>query len=144
MVGMKSRRWIVAAFLAAGLLSLPFGCAKKTPVAAQESLADQSAVISRCDVPIVSIDGQPSSGPLYKARLEPGPHVLMVEYPTLLTLYHCTFEVVFDAGQKYEIIERPDRYPVFLNRIKKGRLLTTRLEKFPPRECTKIKEHDDF
>jgi hypothetical protein len=119
------------------------GCAKKTPVAAQGSFGDQRAVISRSDLPIVSIDGRPSSGPLYEVSLEPGPHVLIAEYPTLLTLYHCTFEVVLEAGQTYEIIERSDRYPVFLNRLKKGTFFTTRLEKFPPRECMKIKKHDD-
>lgn len=138
MIWMKSSRWIFPALLAAGLLLLHFGCARKSPVAKQEPFDRQGALISRLDVPIVSIDGQASAGPLSEVRLEPGFHELIVKYPTLLAIYHCTFEAVFDAGQTYEIIERSDRYPVFLNRIKKGTLLTTRLEKIPPRECTKI------
>ena len=143
MVWIYTIRLILAGFFIAGLLLLPCGCAKKAPVGTHESFAGQPAVISRCDVPIVSIDGRPASEPLYQVSLEPGRHVLIVTYPTLLALYHCTFEVAFEAGQTYEIIERSDRYPVFLNRLKKGTLVTTRLEKFPPRECTKIKSRDD-
>lgn len=143
MVYKNTTRILFWGCLAAGLLFLICACAKNKPGAAQEPVADQFAVISRCAVPIISIDGQPLSVPLYKASLEAGYHVLIVEYPTLLARYHCTFEVVFEAEQKYEIIERSDRYPVFLNRIKKSTLFTTRLEKFPPRECTKIKALDD-
>ena len=136
---MKTKQRILAVSLTAGLLSMLCGCAKKVPGKIQEPIVDQPAVISRCDVPIVSIDGRPSSEPLYMLSLEPSPHVLVAEYPTLLALYHCTFEVALEAGQTYEIVERSDQYPVFLNRIRKGRFFTTRLEKFPPRECTKIK-----
>ena len=136
---MKIARRIVAGLLTAGLLVIVGSCAQNVPINAKESIAGQPAVISRCDVPIVSVDGQPSSEPIYELSLEPGPHVLVAEYPTLLAPYHCTFEVALEAGQIYEIVERPDQYPVFLNRIKKGRVFTTRLEKFPPRECIKIK-----
>ncbi len=73
----------------------------------------------------------------YEVSLEPGRHILIVEYPTLLAIYHCTFEVDFEAGQTYEITDRSDRHPVFLNRLKRGTLFTTRLDKFPPQECTK-------
>ena len=130
-------------FILAGLLLLLCGCAKKAPVGTHESFASQHAFISKCDAPIVSIDGRPTAAPLYEVSLEPGRHVLTVEYPTLLSLYHCTFEVNFEAGEKYEIVDRSDRYPVFLNRLEKGTLFTTRVEKIPPCECTKIKSRDD-
>ena len=140
---MKIARRKFAGILTAGLLLILGGCVQKVPVNAKESIADQPAVISRCDVPIVSVDGRPSTEPIYELSLEPGSHVLVAEYPTLLALYHCTFEVALEAGEIYEVVERPDQYPVFLNRIKKGRFFTTRLEKFPPQECTKIKRRDD-
>ena len=79
-------------------------------------------------------------------RLGPGSHVLVVWYPTVVANYRCTFEVEFEAGQSYEIIERSDRFPVFLNRMEEGilfSLLSRRVERFPPRECTKIKEADE-
>ena len=140
---MKTIRFILAGFFIAGLMLLPNGCAKKAPVGTHDSFAVQPAAILKCDAPIVSIDGQPASEPLYEVSLEPGRHVLIVEYPTLLAIYRCTFEVAFEAGQTYEITDRSDRHPVFLNRLKRGTLFTTRLEKFPPRECTKIKIRDD-
>ena len=137
MCWMKIIRLLLAGFFIAGLMLLPNGCTKKAPIGTHESFAVQPVAILKCDAPIVSIDGQPTAAPIYDVSLEPGRHVLIVEYPTLLTNYHCTFEVAFEAGQTYEITDRSDRYPVFLNRLKKGTLITTRLEKFPPRECTK-------
>ena len=136
-------RIIHPGFFIAGLMLLPNGCVKKAPVGTHDSFTVKPASILKCDAPIVSIDGQPAAAPIYEVSLEPGRHVLIVEYPTLLALYHCTFEIAFEAGQPYEITDRSDRYPVFLNRLKRGTLFTTRLEKFPPRECTKIKIRDD-
>ena len=140
---MNNSRFILAGIFIGGLILSTCGCVKKTPVGTHESVTGQPAVISKCDAPVVSIDGWPTTTPLYAVSLEPGPHVLIVEYPTLLSLYHCTFEVTFEAGQMYEITDRPDRYPVFLNRLKKGTLFTTRLEKFPPRECKKLGSGED-
>ena len=142
-VWIYTKRFILARFFIAGLLLLHCGCADKTPVGTHGSFGVQPAAILKCDAPIVSIDGQPTSAPLYEVSLAPGRHVLIVEYPTLLSLYHCTFEVDFEAGQTYEINDRSDRYPVFLNRLKKGMIFTTRLERFPPQGCTRIEGRDD-
>ena len=138
---MKTLSFISMGFLVVSLLAGLCGCTKNTPAVQQGSYDDPRAIITRIDVPIVSIDGRPSPKPMHEISLDPGHHVLAVEYPTLLALYHCTFEVVLEAGQTYEIIQRFDRYPVFLNRIKQNRVFTTRLEKFPPRECTKIEKN---
>ena len=100
----------------------------------------------RSEVRILSIDDVEFSEPKWEASLEPGPHSLIVWYPTVVANYRCTFEIEVEAGQSYEIIERSDRFPVFFNRMEEGilfSLLSRRLERFPPLECTKIKGADE-
>ena len=84
---------------------------------------------------MLAIDGQTLPEPLYEADLEPGSHRLVVEYPTVLARYQCTFELHFETGQSYEIIARPDRFPVFVNRLQKSALFTSRSEKHAPEQC---------
>ena len=129
-------------FLTAGVFILLLGCASKEPV---KPSAEQLVHI-RSEVRILSIDDVEFSEPMWEANLEPGPHSLIVWYPTVVANYRCTFEIEVEAGQSYEIIERSDRFPVFFNRMEEGilfSLLSRRVERFPPRECTKIKRDDE-
>jgi hypothetical protein len=123
--------------LAAALLLLLLACAGKEPV---KPSVDQRARV-RSEVRILSIDDVEYSEPMWNASLEPGPHLLIVRYPTVVANYRCTFEIEVEAGQSYEIIERPDRFPVFFNLMEEGilfSLLSRRVDRFPPRDCIKI------
>ena len=130
-------------FITTGFFILLLGCAAKEPI---KPSVEQLAHI-RSEVRILSIDDVEFSEPMWEANLESGPHSLIVWYPTVVANYRCIFEVDLKAGQSYEIIERSDRFPVFFNRMEEGilfSLLSRRLERFPPLECTKIKGGDEF
>jgi len=125
--------------LAACLFVLLCGCAAKEPVTTS---ADQLSHI-RSEVRILFIDEEEYSEPKWEANLEPGPHVLVVWYPTAMADYRCTFEIEVEAGQSYEIIERSDRFPVSFNRMEEGilfSLLSRRVERVPPQDCTRIQQ----
>lgn len=133
----RKNRIALSYLLAVCHFVLLIGCAAKEPVTPS---ADQLPHI-RSEARILFIDEEEYSEVKWEANLKPGPHVLIVWYPTVMANYRCTFEIEVEAGQSYEIIERSDRFPVSFYRIEKGllfSLLSRRLEKVHPRDCTKI------
>ena len=115
------------------------GCAGKQPALPAEVSSEAGAQIVRSETPIVDIDGRTYSEPLYRhVDLAPGHHRISTDFVTTFSRYRCTFAVDFEAGQTYQIIRRPDTWPVVLYQIKKGPIFTRRLQKFAPQDCVKI------
>lgn len=112
------------------------GCASASaPVSAPGDSARHDAFI-RSDVAyVLAVDDQPLQEPAYELRLQPGPHQLTIEYPTLLTHYRCTFKLPFEGGQTYEINTRPDQQPINIYQLKDDGLLTLRQNHRLPDQC---------
>jgi hypothetical protein len=137
---MKTMRYPLAGLTAAAAWWLLCGCAVSLPSRSQGAGTGLATLRVTSNVTLLSIDGQPQRSRARRVELEPGHHVIIAEYTTMTARYRCRFEQVMEGGHTYEVMARSDRYPVSLNRLKRGLLFSRRTATFPPVACVTVSE----